>query len=365
MLSVWGAQILIYWILVVGILMYLAVAYRKVRRVQRLILLWGFVAFGLVGVSEIRFATENIVVNIGIAIYLILFTILVCTRARRYLQNDSSAFAVTLSALLSALTLYSLLLEVAWLLPKFGLQESWLSRLYVSWLAWIILGRVSLLLFSLVVLAVEASHRTTETGLNARMVADSFFSHFLAQLRQWADYTFLYTRILGKLIGQALNIVVRLSIRFTIEEVGPAFLVVIAAEGVLWFSRGLFAYLTNTGASALGLMVSALMVTLIIYIFGYLELVCVSAGPEVRWPPVFSSIWPYWYGAVADVMKLAFHLSWLVPLTTVLLFLVHVIFRRFHYDILFPGFGVYFFVFLTLFIGNLFRGYIRDRRAQA
>jgi hypothetical protein len=365
LLSIWKTHIVIYLVLSTGILLYLGVAFRRVPQAQPLILLWGVLAFVLSGASERTFGGRDVVVNFGIITYFMLFLLMLQRRTDRYLRNNQPDIAIAISATLAILTLYSLFLELSVVLSRLGLGELWFGMFYHRWFFWIIVMRIGLVLASLVVLAVEAIHMTNKRTLKTYPVSYGLLSNSISQLRQWADYTILFVQTFVRVTEQTMGVIVRLAIRFSVEDAIPVFLIVAAAWATMWTSRTLYTYLTHGDSSALSVAIGALIVSLLTYSYAYLELVGVCSDPELRWPPLLSSLWPYWHGAAADLLKLMFYLSWLIPLTTGLLFFVRIVLERLHREALFPGIGFYFLLCSTSFLFFLSWGYFRNRREKA
>src|SRR5207245_1965405 len=97
------------------------------------------------------------------------------------------------------LTLYSFLLELAWLLSYLGRRQLWLSGLYTEWLFWIISMRVLLLIAAVVVLAIKASNEISASGGGSSSELEDFLSHVSAQLRQLAETAFSGAKLFGRL----------------------------------------------------------------------------------------------------------------------------------------------------------------------
>ena len=164
-LSVWKSPFLIYIMLSLAILLYLAVAFRSLGSTRTTVVLWSISAFALIG-AQAAFARDNFVTNVGVCGYFLVFGFLILRRALKYVELGHHELAVAISATSSLVTLYSLSLEFVILLNHFGLGPLWLSSLYESWFFWIVSARVTLIVGSLLILAVKASTVAGTTAPN-------------------------------------------------------------------------------------------------------------------------------------------------------------------------------------------------------
>jgi hypothetical protein len=360
LLSVWPSHTLIYLLLSFAIFLYLAVAFRSLGNTRPVVLLWSVVAFVFLGAQDM-FPAGTVVANLGVFAYLIVFGILILRRALKYVDFGHHEIAVAISATSALVTLYSLSLEFVKLVKFFGLGTLWLSDLYSEWLFWIMLVRVTLIAGSLIILAVKASSEVSVAGGGTESTCSNLLEHFAYQFKQWADLTFAGAKIFWRLLKQSMHIVTRLAIRFGVEELLPAFIILAAAAATVRLSIDLVAYITARGSSALAL--GALVPTIIgaVFLFGYLELIAGSSSVDLDWPHLTRGLRPYWYGAVTDTRMLVFYISYVIPLTTALLFGVHWSAAHFHYATVFPGFGFYFSGFSCLFVIAFTWGYLRNR----
>lgn len=363
LLSVWNSPFLIYLMLASAILLYLAVAFRSLGGTRKTVVLWSISAFSLIG-AQAAFARDNFVTNVGVCGYFLVFGVLILRRALKYVELGHHELAVAISATSSLVTLYSLSLEFVVLLNRFGLGPLWLSSLYADWFFWIVSARVTLIVGSLVILAVKASNEVSLLGGGTESTCSNLFEHMAAQFRQWADSTFAGARIFWQLLVRSMNIVTRLAIRFSIEEVIPAFTMLAAAAVTLWMSIALLAYVTAHGSSALSLGIAVFLIVFLVFMFGYLELIASCANADVDWPPVLRALRPYWYGAITDTRMLGFYISYVIPMTTILLYCSRRAADHFHYETISPGFGIYFFSLTLLFFSALVWGYFRNRASR-
>jgi hypothetical protein len=88
---------------------------------------------------------------------------------------------------------------------------------------------------------------------------------------------------------------------------------------------------------------------------------CDSDSDVLGWPPLLKAISPYWYGAITDMRMLAAHISYVVPLTAVLLYCVRQAGLHFGYAALIPGFGPYSLICTLACVGFICWGYARNR----
>jgi hypothetical protein len=346
-----------------AILLYLAVAFRALGSTRNTVVLWSITAFGLIGVHA-AFARDNFVTNLGVCGYFVVFGALILNRALRYVELGHHELAVAISATSALVTLYSLSLEFVMLLNHFGLGPLWLSSLYAGWFFWIVSLRVTLIFGSLLILAVKASNEVSLSGGGTESTCSNLLEHMAAQFRQWADSTFAGARIFWRLLVRSMNIVTRLAIRFSVEELAPAFAMLAAAAVTLWMSIALLNYVTAHGSSALSLVTAGFLIVFLVFTFGYLELITGCSNADVDWPPVLRVLRPYWYGAITDTRMLGFYISYVIPMTTILLYFSHRAAAHFHYETISPGFGIYFFSLTLLFVSALVWGYFRNRTSS-
>jgi hypothetical protein len=241
------------------------------------------------------FSDETVVANLGACGYFLLFGILILHRALKYVESGHHEVAVASSATSTLLTLYSLSFEFVTLLKYFGLGTLWLSNLYSDWFFWIMLVRGLLIAGSLVILAVKASNEISMAGVSIESTSRNLLEHMAYQFKQWADTTFAGAKVFWRLLVRSMHVVTRLAIRFSVEEVVPAFVMLGAATATLWMAINLLAYVTLRGSSALGLGLAVPTIIGAVFLFGYLELVAGSASVDLDRPHLLCALRPYWY----------------------------------------------------------------------
>jgi len=364
-LSIWRTHLIIYATLAIGITAYFAVAFRRYPLLRFSILLWTSAAFLIIASTQYPELPQGMVANIGFLVFFFIFLIAAARRAHVYLSISKSGVTIVTSVVLASITFYSLVLELAWAVKKMGMGELWLVVVYNAWVFWIIIIRATLVIGAVAVLAIEAAYRTSTLKVDVNPVSAGVFDALLSQMSQWADYTYLFARILLNEIRKVLDVLARMTIRMTFQEVIPGFIVIAAAWATMWTAVSLFAYVCRLdSASAIDVAIGSLLVVLFFYSFAYLEFTFTLLKPSDWWPwrSILTSLRPYWHGALADALKLLFHLSWIIPLTTVALLIAHVVSSRLNVDMLSPGTGLYFVAFLLTFAFYLSWGYMRSQR---
>jgi hypothetical protein len=367
-LSEWKTPLLIYIVLSSGILLYQVVAFRLLPLTRDAVMIWSLAAFILIGAEELS-AGNSLVANIAICLYFVLFGILILRRALKYVEAKCHGMAVAIGAASSLITLYSFSLEFARLLEYCGLSRLWLSRAYTVWWFWIMLARVALITSALVILLIKASTEVSASAPAApaqnEITPGSLLTHLASQFGAWADFIFALAKAFWQLFTHSIHIVTRLAIRFVLEEVLPAFVILGGAAAALWISIGIFASLTHQPFSALGIPIAGLLIVCAVFVFGYLRLVADFTSADIEeWPPLLHARNPYWYGAITDTRMLAAYISYVIPLTTVLLYCVLLVTLHFGHAIVFPGFGAYFFLSTLVCLCAFAWGYLRNRKRR-
>jgi hypothetical protein len=364
-LSGWKTPLLVYMVLSSGILLYQLVAFRLLPLTRDTVMIWSLAAFILVGAEEL-FAGNSLVANLAICLYFVLFGILILRRALKYVEAKCLGMAVAIGAASSLVTLYSFSLEFSRLLEYCGLSRLWLSRAYTIWWFWIMLARVALITSALVILLIKASTEVSAAApTQTEIQTGSLLTHLASQFGAWADFIFALAKVFWQLLLRSMHIVTRLAIRFVIQEVLPAFVILGGAAAVLWISIGIFASLTAQHSSAVGVPIAGLSIVCAVFFFGYLRLVADSTSADLdEWPPLLQARNPYWYGVITDTRMLAAYISYVIPLTTVLLYCVLLVGLHFGHTIVFPGFGAYFFLSALICLSAFAWGYRRNRNRR-
>jgi len=361
-MSIFESAFIIYLGIASSILLYQITAFRMFREITRMVFLWGVSAFVVVGVQA-GLGGNKVVTNIGVCGYFFVFGALILRRALRYLDFGHNGFAIALSATSCLVTFYSLSLEFVALLNRMGLGPLWLSGIYTDWFFWIMSARLTLLLGALVVLAIKASNEISAFGVSSVLPHDNLLGHMEAQLRQWADSTFAWAKMFWQLFLESLTTATRLAVRFLIEEVAPAFAMLGTAAATLWMSFRLTLYITNHGSAMASVALSALSMLALSFTFGYLEVMADRADSLAALPSIQGAK-SYWYGAITDTRMLFFYVSYVIPLTALLLWFIHRVTLHFNLQTIFPGFGFFFYLFASIFCGAFVWGYFRNRKSR-
>jgi hypothetical protein len=360
LLSTWRHSIICYAALTFGIITYQMVAFRLLPATRDVVLLWSLAAFLLVS-AYVLFPANDLVANIGVCGYFFVFGILIFLRALKYVRTKQQGIAVAIGAASSLVTVYSLSLECAWVLKYFGFARLWLSTAYSAWWFWIMAVRAALIFGSLVVLIVKAGTEISVAPGEPAAASVGLSDHVARQFTAWADFIFAFTKLFWELLVKSLHIVTRLAIRFFLEEVLPAFVVLAASAATLKLSVELSAYAFSRSSSTLWLGIAFLTIVLANFTFGYLKLAADADVGNLEWPPLRRAVVPYWYGAITDTRMLAAHISYVVPLTIVLLYCISQMASHFGFPFSSPGFGFYSFASTLSFLSFVGWGYIRKR----
>lgn len=364
LLSIWNVYLLLYVILTVGILLYLRISFRHVRTVRRIVMCWTVSAFGLVGVDELLPA-DNFMARAAACAYFLLFGVLIIRRALTYVQEGDAGLSVAISMSSPVIALYSGLLEISWLLGRWGMHSVlWLQHLYVRWFFWVWSVRCVLIGSAVVILAVKASNDIVRAGGTSEPLSRSYADYLYAQFRQWADSTYAWAIAFKKLLVQSMTTIAKLALHFLVDDVIPALIILLAAYLTLRLSIALTIYMAGGEFPAPYLGILGIVIVVLISVFGYLELIASADTPTLKWPPLLVAVRPFWRGATTDIRVLAFNLSYIIPLTTLLLGFVHLIAKHFKLITIFPGFGFYSLACLLILGIMLFWGYRRRRREK-
>lgn len=360
LLSTWRHSIICFAALTFGIITYQMVSFRLLPATRNVVLLWSLAAFLLVS-AYVLFPQNDLVANVGVCGYFFVFGVLIFLRALKYVKTKQHSVAVAIGAASSLITVYSLSLECAWALEYFGFARLWLSKAYSAWWFWIMVIRAGLIFGSLIVIVVKAGTEISVAPGEPVAASVGLWNHVARQFAAWADFLFAFAKLFWELFVKSLHIVTRLAIRFFLEEVLPAFVVLAASVATLQLSVELSAYVFSRSSSTLWLGMAFLAIIFTNFTFGYLKLTADSDNDDLEWPPLLKAIDPYWYGAITDTRMLAAHVSYVVPLTIALLYCISRVASHFGFPVISPGFGFYSLVSTLSFLGFLVWGYVRNR----
>jgi hypothetical protein len=360
LISLWPNYLLLFSMLWAGVLLYQVVTFRSVNGARKAVLLWSGASFLLIGTDAV-FPTPNIITNVAACGYFVIFGALILRRAIKYVEYRYRGIDVAIAVSSSVVTLYSFSLEFSILLKVFGLRELWLTQFYREWFYWIWMIRGLCFLCLLIILVTRASN---EISFAPGTLAPErrFGEYLISQAREWADFAFALGKTVGKLLWSSLKVAGRLAIGFALQDVLPPFVILLAAFDALYLSRGLLAYMTLEGSSAFLVGAETTAVILLVFAFGYLELIAHINGNR-EYPPLCRALRPYWLGAIVDGRMFFAYISYVIPLTSFSVWLTSRVGSHIGVRILFPGFGFYSCVFTGASVGVLLWGMSRARKS--
>jgi hypothetical protein len=350
-LSYWPSKMTVYAALVAAITLYVFVAFRDFRAIRQAILAWFLPLSTAIGLFVAVPGSRRLLLNLT-WVYLLVFSWLILRHVQAGIRERRRPLEVVIAAVSLSISVYSFIFEGLKYLHSevFGSEPFFYP--YQKWIPIVIRIRVGLLLFAFVVCCIAASHNMSKMGLPE-------YSHNSNTVVKLGAQATLLWKEFWKAFFAVLKIIGRVSLGFITEAVVPWALAFSSALLLMWTSQSLESYLTHSRNNYLEVFVASITTLLVIHSFLYVEFISTFVLQRDLVAPLRQGLELFLKGAWADLSMLGFHVSWLLPVTAMVMFVVS---RTVSPHLLSPGFSVYSFVFAVSFLVILIVGHTRETK---
>gem|GEM_PF-7086690 len=314
--SVRGSADVVYFALIMGLLAYPIASLRELGSIRTFVLAWMIPPVIFFAAIQETTTSTNLIVEIGIFLYLVCFLILAIRQGRKWLTRELHPIPIALATILLTASAYSFVLNIAKLSSTTPTGMTlYLNRFYEVWGPTFWKFRAGAVLTAFLALSISAWTTATKRGLDQVGMRSGFpLQHLHYMGVAFEEFTKLVKRTFGSFI--------RFNLEFILDAFLPAVVGFLCVGCTMFLAVTLYEYLDTSDKSlitATELAILGVAVAFTYYAELYLALLATLVA-DIGGKLPFGSAYgrAYAEGAVADLGVLVLHLSWVLLLTQVI-----------------------------------------------